>query len=149
MNISIDKADDTPIFVQICNNIRQQIKSGILAPGERLPSMNQLAIMLDISRETTKKAYNALVKDNLLTAWRGKGIFVAAKDGSRFREILVLLDKQSVYNQIMLRSFQETLKGNAHITILQHNQDTELLEYYISHNLDLPCRKILTEQLID
>lgn len=137
MKISIDKTDNTPIFVQICNNIRQQIKSGILAPGERLPSMNQLAIMLDISRETTKKAYNALVKDNLLTAWRGKGIFVAAKDGSRFREILVLLDKQSVYNQIMLSSFQETLKGNAHITILQHNQDTDLLEYYISHNLDL------------
>ena len=137
MNISIDKAGNTPIFVQICNQIRQQIKGGILIPGERLPSMNQLAIMLDISRETAKKAYNALVRDNLLTAWQGKGVFVAAKDGSRLREILVLLDKQSVYNQIILRNFQETLEGNAHITILQHNQDVDLLEYYLNHNLDL------------
>ncbi len=137
MNIRIDKAGNTPIFVQICNQIRQQIRSGVLVPGERLPSMNQLAIMLDISRETVKKAYNALVRDNLLTAWQGKGIYVAAKDGTRFREILVLLDKQSVYNQIILRNFQETLEGNAHITILQHNQDVDLLEYYLTHNLDL------------
>lgn len=87
MNIRIDKAGNTPIFVQICNQIRQQIRSGVLVPGERLPSMNQLAIMLDISRETVKKAYNALVRDNLLTAWQGKGIYVAAKDGTRFREV--------------------------------------------------------------
>jgi len=137
MDISIEKAGDSPFFVQICNQIRQQIKNGTLAPGERLPSMNQLAIRLGISRETAKKAYNALVRDGLLTAWQGKGIFVAAKDGSRLREILVLIDKQSVYNQIILRHFQDTLVGNAHITILQHIQDVDLLEYYLNHNLDL------------
>ena len=137
MNILVDKAGNTPVYLQICNQIRMQIKNGALIPGERLPSMNQLSIRLDISRETAKKAYNALVRDGILTAWQGKGVFVAGKEGSRLREILVLLDKQSVYNQIILRSFQEVLEGKAHITILQHNQDPGLLEYYLNHNLDL------------
>lgn len=137
LSVNISKDGYTPLFRQVADQITHMIRSGELKPGEKLPSMNQLAIVLDISRETVKKAYNRLVREKLLIAKQGKGVFVAGKGGSAVKDILVILDKQSVYNQIILGSFQETLEGNAHLTILQHNQDVDLLEYYLNHHLDL------------
>lgn len=137
MNISIDKQGTTPLYRQICDQIRNQIREGVLLPGQMLPSLNQLAIRLDISRETTKKAYVRLLKEGLLTARQGKGVFVAGQRSSVLTEILVILDKQSVYHQTILQTFQETLSGKAHITILLHNQNLDLMEYYLDRHLDL------------
>lgn len=117
--------------------ISGQILDGSIKPGEMLPSLNQLSIMLDISRETVKKAYNHLVRTGLATGQHGKGFFVAGRDGGTIKNVLVILDKQSVYNQILLQSMQDTLAGAARITILLHAQNTDVMEYYLDRNLDL------------
>ena len=136
MNIRINKKDNTPLYKQICEQIRGQIREGVLLPGQLLPSLNQLAILLDISRETTKKAYNQLLRERLLIAQQGKGIFVAGRREADLKEILVILDKQSVYNQILVQAFQDTLGESARITILLHGQNLDVLEYYLDQHLD-------------
>ncbi len=136
MNIRINKQSNTPLYKQICEQIRSQIREGTLPPGQLLPSLNQLAIALDISRETTKKAYNQLLREGLLIAQQGKGIFVAGRREAGQREILLILDKQSVYNQILLQAFQEALGASVHITILLHGQNLDVLEYYLDRHLD-------------
>lgn len=136
MNIRINKQDNTPLYKQICWQIREQVREGILLPGQHLPSLNQLAILLDVSRETTKKAYNVLLRERLLLAQQGKGVFVAGERASGLKEILLILDKQSVYNQILLQAFQDTLGDSAHITILLHGQNLDVLEYYLDQHLD-------------
>lgn len=99
MNIRIDKDSNTPLYKQICAQIREQVLDGQLLPGQILPSLNQLAIILDISRETTKKAYNQLIREKLLITQQGKGVFVAGEREPGLKEILVILDKQSIYKQ--------------------------------------------------
>ena len=136
MIIRINKQDNTPLYRQICQQVRQQIRDGQLQPGQLLPSLNQLAIMLDISRETTKKAYNQLLREGLLIAQQGKGIFVAGRRETDKKEILLILDKQSVYNQILVQAFQDTLQDSVHITILLHSQNLDVLEYYLNQHLD-------------
>ena len=136
MDIRIDKNSNTPLYKQICTQIRQQVHEGRLLPGQILPSLNQLAILLDISRETTKKAYNLLIRENILITQQGKGVFVAGERESGLKEILVILDKQSVYNQVLLQAFQETLGGSAHITILLHGQNLDIMEYFLNRHLD-------------
>lgn len=136
MNIRINKQDNTPLYKQICFQIREQVRDGRLQPGQMLPSLNQLAILLGISRETTKKAYNHLLRERILIAQQGKGVFVAGERASGLTEILLILDKQSVYNQILLQAFQETLGAGAHITILLHSQNLDVLEYYLDQHLD-------------
>ena len=136
MNIKIDKNSNTPLYKQICTQIREQVHDGRLLPGQILPSLNQLAIILDISRETTKKAYNKLIRENILITQQGKGVFVAGERESGVKEILVILDKQSVYNQVLLQAFQETIGGSAHITILLHGQSLDILEYFLDRHLD-------------
>ena len=136
MNIRINKQDNTPFYKQICEQIRAQVRSGALLPGQMLPSLNQLAIRCGISRETVKKAYNQLLRERILIAQQGKGVFVAGERASGRKEILLILDKQSVYNQILLQAFQETLGDGAHITILLHSQNLDVLEYYLDQHLD-------------
>ena len=136
MIIRINKQDNTPLYRQICQQVRQLIRDGQLQPGQLLPSLNQLAIMLDISRETTKKAYNQLLREGLLIAQQGKGIFVAGRRETDKKEILLILDKQSVYNQILVQAFQDTLQDSVHITILLHSQNLDVLDYYLNQHLD-------------
>lgn len=136
MTIRINKQDNTPLYRQICQQVRQLIRDGQLQPGQLLPSLNQLAIMLAISRETTKKAYNQLLREGLLIAQQGKGIFVAGRRETDKKEILLILDKQSVYNQILVQAFQDTLQDSVHITILLHSQNLDVLDYYLNQHLD-------------
>lgn len=137
MNIRIDKQDNTPYYKQICTQIREQVRDGHLKPGQMLPSLNMMGILLGISRETAKKAYNLLLRERILIARQGKGVFVAGERAPGLKEILFILDKQSVYNQILLESFQKTMGEGAHITILQHGQNPDVLEYYLDRHLDL------------
>jgi DNA-binding transcriptional regulator YhcF (GntR family) len=118
MNIRIDKDSNTPLYKQICAQIREQVLDGQLLPGQILPSLNQLAIILDISRETTKKAYNQLIREKLLITQQGKGVFVAGEREPGLKEILVILDKQSIYKQVLLQAFQETLGGRLKVVVL-------------------------------
>ena len=136
MNIQLDLGSSTPLYKQICRQITEAIGNGKLKPGDRLPSMNQLAIQLGISRETPKKAYNRLLREGVVMSQQGKGVFVAGRTEGSVKDILVILDKQSVYNQIILQAFQETLGGSAHITILLHSQNPDVLEYYLDQHLD-------------
>ena len=53
----INTAVRIPVYKQVISQIEQKIISGEYAPGAQLPSMNELAAYLDVSRETIKKAY--------------------------------------------------------------------------------------------
>ena len=57
MDIRIDIGGKKPIYRQLLEQIENDIREGRLLPGSLLPSMNELADSLDISRETVKKTY--------------------------------------------------------------------------------------------
>ena len=86
MNILISNANDKPIYEQIYTQIRNQILSGELAPGQGLPSIRALAKDLRISVITTKRAYDELEADGFLYTVAGKGCFVAEKNLDLIRE---------------------------------------------------------------
>lgn len=80
-NILIHNTGGTPIYEQICTQIKDQILSGALLAGEQLPSIRSLAKDLRISVITTKRAYEDLEAQGFLTTVAGKGSFVA--EGNR------------------------------------------------------------------
>ena len=71
---------------RICTQIKAQIISGKLAPGEALPSIRALAKDLRVSVITTKRAYDELEADGFLYTVAGKGCFVAEKNLDLIRE---------------------------------------------------------------
>ncbi|QXE21045.1 PLP-dependent aminotransferase family protein [Clostridium sp. 001] len=77
MRISIDKKSSIPIYVQIKNEIRNIIYSGMLPSNFLLPSERKLAEELNVSRSTVISAYEELKSLGLLESHKGKGTIVA------------------------------------------------------------------------
>ena len=86
MNILISNANDKPIYEQIYTQIRNQILSGALPPGQALPSIRALAKDLRVSVITTKRAYEELEREGFITTVPGKGCFVAPRNLELARE---------------------------------------------------------------
>lgn len=75
--------DGTPLFVQIAEQLADDIADGSLTEGERVPSTNELAAFHRINPATAAKGINVLMDDGLLEKRRGIGMFVA--EGARNR----------------------------------------------------------------
>lgn len=86
MELIIRNITNQPIYDQIFCQIRDQIVSGQLRPGEALPSIRALAKDLKISVITTKRAYDELEAQGLIDTVAGKGCFVAEGNLELIRE---------------------------------------------------------------
>lgn len=75
--------DRSPIYRQIAEQLREDIVSGAIEPGERIMSTNEYAVFHRINPATAAKAFQQLVADGLLEKRRGIGMFVT--DGARDR----------------------------------------------------------------
>ncbi|HEY5352234.1 MAG TPA: GntR family transcriptional regulator [Streptosporangiaceae bacterium] len=73
--------DGTPLFVQIAEQLADDVVDGVLPEGARVPSTNELAAFYRINPATAAKGINLLVDDAVLEKRRGIGMFVA--DGAR------------------------------------------------------------------
>jgi DNA-binding transcriptional MocR family regulator len=60
----------------VMQTIREQLASRALVPGERLPSIRQMAERLGVAKNTVVEAYDRLAADGVLTAKRGSGFYV-------------------------------------------------------------------------
>ena len=136
MDYSIIARSNEPIYRQISRQVEEAVFEGRLKAGEQLPSINELAAILGISRETAKKAYKVLSDKGIILPHHGKGFFAADVNSDIRPQVLVIFDKFSVLKQIIFNAFAETLGESAEITILNHNQSVDLLEYYLDNNLD-------------
>lgn len=80
MNIIINHSSMVPIYEQIVDVVKTQIRKGELKEDENLPSVRMLAKELKISALTVKKAYDALEEEGFVITIHGKGSFVAFAD---------------------------------------------------------------------
>lgn len=75
--INIDSRSSKPIYEQIIEKVKENIIKGILKPGDKLPSVRELASIITINPNTISKAYNELERMKVIEVIRGKGTFVA------------------------------------------------------------------------
>lgn len=66
-----------PLYLQLKRWIEDAVQKGVIKPGDALPSERDLAIKVDVSRVTVRKAVQHLVRDGLLIQRHGSGTFVA------------------------------------------------------------------------
>lgn len=87
--VHLDYRDARPIYIQIIDALREQITSGILRPGDKLPSVRDLAGTLTINPNTIQRSYRRLEAEGWIATVPGKGCFVcdnpAARDMDRQR----------------------------------------------------------------
>ena len=76
--VHLDYRDARPIYIQIMDNFRNQIRAGILQEGDKLPSVRELATQLAINPNTIQRAYRELEAEGWIASVSGKGSFVCA-----------------------------------------------------------------------
>ncbi len=92
--VQLDYRDARPIYTQITDGFREQIASGILQPGERLPSVRELAASLTINPNTIQRAYRELEMTGWIATVPGKGCFVhGIPAGENQQQLLQNFDK--------------------------------------------------------
>lgn len=73
-----------PGYLQIADDLRTQIRSGVLASGTALPSTAQLCQRYEVSASVVKAAISVLRTEGLIVGQQGKGVFV--REGLVFDE---------------------------------------------------------------
>jgi GntR family transcriptional regulator len=66
-----------PIYVQLRDQILRSLGAGVLAKGDQMPTMREVAVALAIDLNTVRHAYDELERMGAITLVRGRGSFVA------------------------------------------------------------------------
>ncbi len=75
----VDPGSSEPLFQQIVNRVKQAVALGRLRPGDRLPSVRELARELVINPNTIARAFRELEGEGVTLSRRGSGTFVAER----------------------------------------------------------------------
>ena len=97
--VHLDYRDSRPIYAQIVDGFREQITGGVLRPGEKLPSVRDLAAQLAINPNTIQRAYRRLEAEGWIATVPGKGCFVCGDGEIREREKKRLLRRKNTPRQ--------------------------------------------------
>jgi GntR family transcriptional regulator len=73
---SIDRDSFEPAYAQLASILRHSMATGVLRPGDQLPSESQLCERYGVSPMTVRRAINILIDQGVVTAARGRGTFV-------------------------------------------------------------------------
>ncbi len=94
--VHLDYRDIRPIYAQIADGFRSQITSRVLRPGEKLPSVRELAVQLSINPNTIQRSYRQLEAEGWIATVPGKGCFVCGLpeySAEQRQELLAAFDK--------------------------------------------------------
>lgn len=76
IRFQLDIKSGIPFYRQIIDQVKSAIASGLIEPGERLPTVRQLAVELSINPNTVSRAYTELELTGLVETQMGSGTFV-------------------------------------------------------------------------
>ena len=79
LGFEIDIKSGVPFYRQVIDQVKSAVATGSLAPGDRLPTVRQLAVDLSINPNTVSRAYRELELTGLVTTQMGSGTFISHK----------------------------------------------------------------------
>lgn len=131
----IDRGDPTPLYAQLKNALQEQIRTGALPYGEKLPSENEFMEQLGLSRMTIRSALSQLANENYVQKIHGKGTFVCYNTANATAgNIDVLLDVTYAYfSSHYIKSISEVLTKHNYQFVIHDTQDDQA---HICHTLE-------------
>ncbi len=123
----IDRGDPTPLYAQLKNALQEQIRTGALPYGEKLPSENEFMAHLGLSRMTIRSALSQLSNENYVHKIHGKGTFVCYNTANATAgNIDVLLDVTYAYfSSHYIKSISEVLTKHNYQFVIHDTQDDQ------------------------
>ena len=83
IQIQLDVKSGVPFYRQIIDQVKAAMATEAVAPGDRLPTVRQLAVDLSINPNTVSRAYTELELTGLVETQMGSGTFVGSRPVGR------------------------------------------------------------------
>jgi GntR family transcriptional regulator len=80
MELQLDPKSGVPFYRQIIDQVKAAIATGAIGPGDRLPTVRQLAVDLSVNPNTVSRAYTELELTGLVETQMGSGTFVGQQE---------------------------------------------------------------------
>ena len=76
LTLQIDFRSGLPIYTQVVNQVQAQVASGVLKPGDQLPTVRALAEELRVNFNTVARAYRILDEARIISTQQGRGTYI-------------------------------------------------------------------------
>ena len=84
--IVVDPHSGVPVYRQLMDQVKFHVASGLLAPGDELPSTRALSAQLGVNPMTISKAYSFLERDQVVERRPGRPLVVKQVEGELIRD---------------------------------------------------------------
>lgn len=101
--VSIDKTSSKPYYEQLILGVKEDILSGSLQSGDRLPSVREMARQLMMNPNTVSKAYKVLEAQEVIITVKGKGTYVKKID-TELRDDYQIQKIQKKLNELIIEA---------------------------------------------
>ncbi|MDX6228005.1 MAG: hypothetical protein QOI76_1395 [Frankiales bacterium] len=94
LNFRIETTSGLAPYVQVVQQVKQALRLGWLQPGDKLPTVHEVAATVAINPNTVQKAYRELELEGLVVGRPGQGTFVARSLSQSTPEALTALGRR-------------------------------------------------------
>ena len=129
--LTVQPRSSVPKYRQIISQVTDAAGSGIIEPGFKLPSVNQMMRDLDVSRDTVFKAYEYLRETGVVDAIQGKGYFIHSVKV----RILLFLDKYSPFKEGLYNAMRQNLPSGYTIDLYFHHYNLDVFKDVLKSGL--------------
>ena len=117
-HIALDDHSATPKYQQLANCIINAVENGKIKKDEILPSLSDLSIEFEISRDTAERGYKYLKEVGVLGSVPGKGYFIRSTEIDKQLRVFLLFNKLSQHKKIIYDSIVAALDQQATIDFI-------------------------------
>ena len=123
--MGIDFDNNLPIYIQIMNYIKQEIIMGKLNPGDKIPSVRELAAELRINPNTVQRTFQELEREEIVETRRGLGRYVTSEEAK------IMAIKKEMAAELLerfIRGMQELgFKGEEIVSVIKEAVQDDLV----------------------
>ncbi|MEQ9286887.1 MAG: GntR family transcriptional regulator [Cyclobacteriaceae bacterium] len=134
ISLEINEDSSLPKYKQVVKSIVENIETGAIQYGQKLPSINQLSFDYYLSRDTVEKAYRDLKKNGVIESVKGKGYYVSNSAPESKLKVLVVFNKLSAYKKEIYNALADSLKDKAQIDFFIYHCDFNLFDRVIDEH---------------
>lgn len=134
--IHVEQKGNTPKYKQIIQAVEEAIANQEMKRHDQLPSVNQIALKYNLSRDTVLLAYADLKKRGIIYAKPGKGYFVKSEDVALENRIFLLFDELNTFKEDLYQSFIKNIGKHARVDLFFHYFNINIFKKLIYENND-------------
>jgi DNA-binding transcriptional regulator YhcF (GntR family) len=147
--ISIDEYSATPKYLQLGSAIINAVEEGKLDKAHLLPSINELSIKLEISRDTAEKGYKYLKNLGVIKSVPGKGYYISDLEFKQKLKIFLLFNKLSAHKKIVYDAFIAALGDEVSVDFYVYNNDFRLFKRFLNNKRENYSHYVIIPHFIE